>query len=255
LPGQAQPYYPGDPLPVMQSRTSPPSHEATLAAAEVDPMPSATENLKWGSPKAEPQAVAAAPTVPALVAQPPAQAIATTPPPQPVVASAEPTVAIPADGSTLRFATATPPEPQPFMPPAASPMEIQPAPNQVATSPGPQAVIPASYFAANLASPEPTAPNPWRAPELSPSSFGQQPLTLPPPPAPSMAAPAAAPTQWPITAPPLFAATNPMDVRLRAVPSPQVDSYSSTPRIRMPGHETTPYVSSNDGFRPRSSMR
>jgi hypothetical protein len=48
-----------------------------------------------------------------------------------------------------------------------------------------------------------------------------------------------------------------MDVRMRAVPPPPVeyDYYSPTPRIRMPGYDTTTYVGTNDGFRPRSSMR
>jgi hypothetical protein len=46
-----------------------------------------------------------------------------------------------------------------------------------------------------------------------------------------------------------------MDVRMRAVPSPPGDIYTATPRIRIPGSETTQYIGSNDGFRPRSSMR
>jgi hypothetical protein len=52
----------------------------------------------------------------------------------------------------------------------------------------------------------------------------------------------------------LAAASYPMDVRLRAVPSPP-DPYSSTPRIRLPGYAEPASVSSNDGFRARTSMK
>jgi hypothetical protein len=260
LPGEAQPYYPGDPLPVMQSRNAALANEPMLAAAETDAMPSASENLKWGAPKTAPEAIAAAPAAPPSAAAPWAQTVAAAPQPQRIAAAvpapAEPTVAIPADGNSLRFAAAPPPEPQPFTPPAAARIPIQPAPKQFAAAPSPPSVVPASYTAPSFTSAEPPVPNPWRAPEVSPSALGQQLLSLlPPPPVTSMAPTAAAPAQSPITAPPLFAATNTMDVRLRAVPSPPVDSYSPTPRIRMPGYETAPYVSSNDGFRPRSSMR
>jgi hypothetical protein len=42
---------------------------------------------------------------------------------------------------------------------------------------------------------------------------------------------------------------------MRAVASPPPDYYSPSPRIRMPGYESTTYVGATDGFRPRSSMR
>jgi hypothetical protein len=251
LPGEAQPYYPGDPLPVMQSRAGGPGDGATLAATEAVAMPSATENLKWGSSKGAPQSPTAASAAPSIAAPPEPAAIAAT-------ASAEPSVAVPADGGALRFAASTPPEPQPFIPTTASPVPVQPAPSQLAATPrtqNPQTVVPASYNEPLLANAEQLTTTPWRSPELSPATFSSQALTLPPPPAPSLAPTASVPTQRPITAPPLFVATNTMDVRLRAVPSPPVDTYSPTPRIRIPGNQEVPYVGSNDGFRPRSSMR
>jgi hypothetical protein len=51
---------------------------------------------------------------------------------------------------------------------------------------------------------------------------------------------------------PLATTPNTMDVRMRAVASPPIES--TTPRIRLPG-EAVPQSASYDGFRPRSSMR
>jgi hypothetical protein len=257
LPGEAQPYYPGDPLPVMQSQAPAPAGPQ-IAAAE-PAMPSATEILKWSSPKAAPQAIALAPpaaapatptAAPATPTASPPQAIAATTTP-PVTAAAEPSIAVPDDGDALRFAMGAPAEPQPLIPPAAAPIVVQPAPSQVVAT-SPQTVVPASYTEPTLAIAEPVA-SPWRTPQPTVPQSSSAALTLPPPPAPTSVA--AAPAPWPMTAPPLFAATNSMDVRLRPVPSPPGDYYSRAPRIRMPGYETTPYVGTSDGFRPRTSMR
>jgi hypothetical protein len=255
LPGEAQPYYPGDPLPVMQSQNGAAAENTALAATDPQ-IPSASENLKWGAPKTAPQAIAVA----APAQQPQPQAIAATT--QPTTASAEPSVAIPSDGDDLRFATQPAPEPQQLTPPAAAPIAAQTAPaaNQVATSAPQQPVVPASYSAPTLASSEPVT-SPWRTPQLTQPTIAPQPSPqslmiqqqLPPPPM-TLAAPPLWPAA-PVTPSPNVVASNVMDVRMRAVPSPAIDGYSPTPRIRMPGSGATEYVGSNDGFRPRSSMR
>jgi hypothetical protein len=252
-PGQAQPYYPGDPLPVMQSKATPPAIGAAVAATEPQ-MPSADTNLAWTSPK---QSVSGSITQPISIAPNNAQ------PPRPMIAAAEPAVAIPADGDSLRFELASPAEPQPFAAVAATPMPAPQQPLQLAAAPTISSVVPASYSEPTVSA-LPPAPNPWRAPEITPVESMPQ---LGPPPAapiavqqpplqPAMPAPPAWPTTWPASPPPTLMANN-IDVQLRAVPSPPAELYApSTPRIRLPGSlPQAPMVGSDDGFRPRSSMR
>jgi hypothetical protein len=183
LPGQAQPYYPGDPLPVMHSQAAP-----LLDGS----------GLSWNSPSGSETPV----TVDVR--------------PEPVAARGvnEPAIAIPADGDALRFALAAPipAEPQPFTPtPEQSPLTATPLP------PNP-AIAQATY----LAPPEPVY-NPWRSPSVprvsatpslppAPASVA----TLPPigeshTSPPFVPLPIASAANIPAKA---------MDVRLRAVPAP-----------------------------------
>jgi hypothetical protein len=267
-PGQAQPYYPGDPLPVMQSGTAPSADRATLAAAEAPRMPSADTNLAWNSP-----IQSAAPTSAQL---PVAPQPAARPAPR-AIASAEPAVAIPADGDSLRFELSGPQQPEPFTPIAPVPI---PAPQQaapLAAAPAATGVVNTTYSELTSSAAQP-APTPWRSPEIavtntplpiSPPPVAARPIAptpiappLPPPPIitvhPAAQPLVPAPTSW-TTNPPPTQAANIVDVQLRAVPSPPTDSIApSAPRIRLPGPEQLPpppSVGSNDGFRPRSSMR
>jgi hypothetical protein len=144
LPGQAQPYYPGDPLPVMQSGTAQGADSARLAAGESQPMPSAGTNLAWNSPSS-------------------ASSTAASPEPQ-ALASAEPSVAIPADSDSLRYSLPEPVEPQPFTPIAASPLAMSQQAGPLAATPAPQVVLPATYSVPVSGSTEAAASSPWRTP-------------------------------------------------------------------------------------------
>lgn len=254
MPGQAQPYYPGDPIPAMQSGVAQPSSGVELAAASVPEMPSATEKLAWTSPRGATEAPASTfNTPPTSVPQ------VTTPVPS-MVASNEPTVAIPDDGNALRFALPAAPlqEPQPFTPngpvalaAAQTPQQPQ-QPLQLAAPPTPQSVQQTAYTEPVITNTPTAATNPWRAPQITPPSTVQTNNVYPQ----SIAAQAfgpplamAAPPSPPMNAAPTVA-MNSMDVRMREVPSPPM------PRIRIPGYDTpTPMVGSADGFRPRTSMR
>ena len=253
MPGQAQPYYPGDPIPVMQSGVAQPSNGVELAAAAVPEMPSATENLAWTSPRGAAAAPASTFNAPPTVVP---QMSAPTPS---MIASNEPAVAIPDDGNALRFAlpAPAPQEPQPFIPSgpvalAAAQAPVQPQqPMQLAAPPTPQNLQQAAYTEPVVTNTQTAATNPWRPPQIAPSpaptnntyspsiaaqAFGQ-PLAM------------AAPPSLPMNAAPTVA-INSMDVRMREVSSP------SMPRIRIPGYDTpTPMIGSADGFRPRTSMR
>jgi hypothetical protein len=180
-PGQAQPYYPGDPLPVMQSKTAPPPGGTTATIAEAPSMPSADTNLAWNSPgrSAPPPGV------------PEAAAIAPNAQPQPrSIASAEPTVAIPADGDALRFALPAPAEPKPFTPIAPAPIPVPQPSAQLAAAPATSGVVPSSYSEPSFAA-VPPQPNPWRAPEIALTNT-QPPLPPPPTLAPIITVPAPA---------------------------------------------------------------
>jgi hypothetical protein len=254
MPGQAQPYYPGDPIPAMQSGVAQPSNGVELAAAAVSEMPSATENLAWTSPRG-----AGAAPAPAFSGPPIVTPQMSAPAPS-TIASNEPTVAIPDDGNALRFAlpTSAPQVPQPFTPSgpvgqvaAQAPLQPQ-QPMQLAAPPTPQSVQQAAYTEPVITNTPTAATNPWRTPQIMPPSTVQTNNGYPQ----SIAAQAfgpplamAAPPSLPMNVAPA-GAMNSMDVRMREVPSP------SMPRIRIPGYDTsTPMVGSADGFRPRTSMR
>ncbi len=247
-PGTAQPYYPGDPLPVMQS-AAPGAAAPTVTAAA----PVATPIAPPATPAAEPKQI---------------------------VFSNEPSVAIPSDESPLRFELPAPPEPEPTPIAAAAPTPATSSnPSSVAPASG---VMPAVYNApmnggqpvANVvpaaALAEPVVSSPWRTPQIA----GTTPPAVYPPAMQSFGAPptvpplVAQPTVMPgyVVVPPMATAPTSIDVSLRAVPSPPPSPVeSSTPRIRIPGYPAPPVTMSpvpptapglsSDGFRPRSSMR
>jgi hypothetical protein len=144
LPGQAQPYYPGDPLPVMQSN----------AAPAVDP-----RGLAWTAPNEASPATDNSPNSAALAF------------------SNEPVVAIPGDNDSLRFALPTAAEPAPLTPVAPSPIQ-----SAAAATPQ-QEVSQASYSEPILTRVEPPA-SPWRPPQIAqptlPPPPNVQPLVAPP---------------------------------------------------------------------------
>jgi hypothetical protein len=151
LPGQAQPYYPGDPLPVMQSQAAPPSPSGGLAwSAGADQAPSAAGQ-------------SAAPSRATL---------------------SEATVAIPADNDSLRFAPARDVEPQPSEPVAPTPIQVA-ATATNSNSNG--AVTQASYTEPVLTSVEPPV-NPWRQPQVAQPPLPPPPA-IPPAPPPVAATP------------------------------------------------------------------
>jgi hypothetical protein len=217
-PGQAQPYYPGDPLPVMQSAATPPAAAVANASPAASPQATGDSGLAW-TPPGGPTPVARPNSVPAagLITQ-----------------SNEPSVAVPKDDDALRFAlpaaaptlisqaaVATPHEPQQLA--------------QLAAAPGPSAVTPASYNAplpestpiagsqaGGISSTQVTPVSPWRSPQITQESTA-------PSSGPSTVVSSAIPQGLPHQ--------NTIDVRLRAVPSPPpATSESTTPRIRLPGY-------------------
>jgi hypothetical protein len=143
LPGQAQPYYPGDPLPVMQSSTE--RQEEVVK----------NERLAWGAPSG---------TKAQSSVQPASAALAS---------AAEQKVAIPVDESELRF-TLSPPE-APIQV-ASSAGSREPALQTAAQN---QTVVPATYNAPLASEPSGSSPtftlddtavvSPWRPPQISQS--------------------------------------------------------------------------------------
>lgn len=102
LPGQAQPYYQGDPLPAMQSATKPAANAIAANPAETDSRSSTGRTLAWS----QPGTAAPAPTSVA--------------PPQAIAATNEASVAVPTDANPLRFPLPTPREPGTVAPIAAA---------------------------------------------------------------------------------------------------------------------------------------
>src|SRR4029079_1582300 len=98
-PGQAQPYYQGDPLPALQSAATPPSTAIAALPNEAEARTASGRTLTWAQPGAA--AASPTPTGPAPMAL--ALAQASQPQPQPVAASSEASVAVPNDGDPLRF--------------------------------------------------------------------------------------------------------------------------------------------------------
>jgi hypothetical protein len=251
-PGQAQPYYQGDPLPPMQSAANRPAPAIAALPTDAETRTASGRTLSWAQPGAA--APSANPTGPAPAAvvsvpQPPAQ-------PQTVVAASEASVAVPNDGDPLRFPLPTPQVSERPAPIASAALAPTPSPVQpVAAQPQPS-VLQASYNA-----PIPSAPplpvnqptmnppqqvvSPWRSPQIaqaaSAPTFAPQSSAIQPNGTAPMVLPA------PPAIPP-----NTMAATLRAVESPAQPG-DPMPRVRMPG-----YVASQtgaDGFRPRTSMQ
>jgi hypothetical protein len=217
LPGQAQPYYPGDPLPVMQSATTPSAAPAANNQSVNAPQLTGTDGLNWNAPATG----AAGSAVPLASA---AALSANATPSRSNVLSNEPAVAIPSDGETLRFPL-TPPE---ALTSAPAPSSQQPVPTSAAP-PLPSAVIPAAFT--TPVADQPSAANVPQTGGLAAAANGpwQSPQIAPPTAATSVGATVVAPAAAAVGAP------GSMDVRLRAVPSPPAVE-ATTPRIRLPGY-------------------
>jgi hypothetical protein len=249
LPGQAQPYYQGDPLPAMQSAANPPATAIAALPNEAETRSASGRTLAW----AQPGAAAPSPTPNSLVTTAPAplQQLQTA------ASSTESLVAVPNDGDPLRFPLPAPQSPPSAAPIAsATPLPTQRQPAQAVGTQPPSNVLQASYNApipsaaplpvsAPRMNPPQQAVSPWRSPQLAqaapvPSSVPQQlavqqygtaPLALPSPPA---------------------IPGNTMAATLRAVESPAQPG-DPIPRVRMPGYVASQV--SADGFRPRTSMQ
>jgi hypothetical protein len=256
-PGQAQPYYQGDPLPIMQSATALPNSNLAEAATPTSALSSTGKTLGWNAPNGgAPVAVAPATAAPTFAT--------TTPPPFGVTATPGPVVneapvAVPSDADSLRFAL-----PAPVMPELATP--LAPA-STIAT---PQAsirqnlgVMQATYNApapvptntlaqpANVAGPSAASPvnTPWRSPQVPGTSSVPAGVQTPP----SQGAASQQMVQPYYTPTPPVVSKNPVAVNLRAIASPPQPG-DPMPRVRIPGYEV-PQTANADGFRPRSAMR
>jgi hypothetical protein len=258
-PGQAQPYYQGDPLPVMQSATPPPPANVLASNGSAEARSSTGKTLAWNSPGGPRPAAATA----ASVSNAGALSAVAPPAATPITYGNEPAVVVPMDSDSLRFAMPAPFNAEPAAPIAAAPTIV---PGALATMAPSQGIVLATYNApipkeatpvgnVPTINPAPQVTSPWRSPQISQAS--------PPPmygaPA-SRAQPAAAPFGYvpvPVANPyaqtPVAAAPHMMAVQLRSVPSPPQPG-SAMPRIRIPGYQA-PQVATADGFRPRSSMR
>lgn len=233
-PGQAQPYYPGDPLSAMQNNAGQPLSAPFQTPAEPE-MPSATPLLTWGNSGTNADTGSVV------------QAAATPQAALPVVASNEPQVAIPDDGSDLRFPLSTMPsaEPQPFAPTTAAqispqqPATPQSQPLQLGSPPSTQGIVQATYTEPIVTHADQPSPSPWQTPQIGQTTNATtigQPLAINTPPS----LPAY------VTPTPAYST---MQVQMREVPSPPM------PRIRIPGSDSPEIASTADGFRPRTSMR
>lgn len=259
-PGQAAPYYQGDPLPVMQSATAPATPEQ-LAANEAAARSSSGKTLAWNSrPGAAP--VASNAPDPAGTSVPPWGG---SPSATPVARVNEPTVSVPTDADTLRFELPAPSNPAATTPIATVPSSQQSAlaaatpPNQgvqLASYNAPVANAPSAVAAASSIAPQPVA-SPWRSPQAAqattPTNYGSQTYGMQPMVAPQSTTIPAVPV-IPANQVQVALPTNPMAAQLRAVPSPPPQPGDPMPRIRMPGYEVQ-QANADDGFRPRTSMR
>lgn len=278
-PGQAQPYYQGDPLPAMQSALTPGSNQPgtnvpPALASDPASRTASGRTLAWSQPINN--AVAPQAGGQQIVPQPAAPQPAALPQPamptSPAIAATEGAVAVPQDADPLRYTPGaalrdsnTPPGAQLVAAQSNGFQSVVPQANQLPTAvqqplappqpialaaPG-QGVQLASY---TTPAPPPTAP-------MYAASLQQ----LPPPPqqvdspwrSPQIAAsrsPLALPAP---AASPLAPATvsippNTVAATLRPVDSPALSD--PIPRVRMPGY-IDPQLTSADGFRPRSSMQ
>lgn len=267
-PGQAQPYYQGDPLPVMQSSTAPPASAMAAAPSTTETLSSTGRSLAWNTPGAGvPQSLTAG--------QWPA-----SPTPATISRGNEPAIAVPADSDSLRFALPAPVNPDPAAMPIAAASNPQPIQTNAAPpSQNTQGVTQASYTAPIPSAPVASQPSsaislrtipptpqqavsPWRQPQLAPSttqSYGPQPAQAAQQAAvqpivgsqPSYTIPAVPPNLY--VQQQAMAPANAMAVQMRAVPSPAQPG-DPNPRIRIPGYEV-PQTATADGFRARTSMR
>jgi hypothetical protein len=246
LPGQAQPYYQGDPLPAMQSGANPPATAIAALPNDADARSSSGRTLAWAQPGSAPPA--AAPTSVAPMGPAPSQ---------PIEAANEASVAVPADGNPLRFPLLAPREPDTIAPVAAAP--AGPAisqPNQPIAAQQPAGVQLASYndpvasaYQTPVSVPTMTPPqpvtSPWRSPQVvqavPPAAYTPQPVAVQPYGVSPLALPA----------PPAIPA-NMVAATLRAVESPPQPG-DPMPRVRVPGYVAS--QTSADGFRPRTSMQ
>ncbi len=261
LPGQAQPYYQGDPLPVMQSATTPPASAVAANQSEADARSSSGRTLAWNVPGgAAPAAVSAPPSGPIAVAN-------------------EPSVAVPTDADPLRFALPTPaepvtvaavavsPPPPPIHPPMQTPAAQPPQGVSLASYNAPAAGLPPTTNVPPMVQPQPIV-SPWRAPQIAqptaPPAYSPPnvqpaaapPVQLPAPPVQLPAPPVVLPAPPTIVSVPPQSAmpANSIGVTLRAVASPAPQPGDPMPRIRIPDYPAPPQVTA-DGFRPRTSMQ
>lgn len=253
MPGQAQPYYPGDPLPVMQSSVAP------------QPEPAQQAGLAWGSSSGG------------------ASVSSNDAPNSRSLASSNEKVAIPADEGGLRF-EASQPEAQIQIASSNQGPPVTPA-NAAAT----HDVVPA-LFNAPVANQLPTsAPDvnlvdaevvsPWRPPQISQSVAVVPPVTSPP----RVAIPAGEPSGMGVrlravpSPPPTPSGPAVPRIRLPGYYVPQsysnaamppgtviygppvIKSAGSPPQPAQPSPlslASVPHVpASQDGFRPRTAMR
>ncbi len=243
-PGQAQPYYQGDPLPPMQSAANQPADGIATLPREAETLTTSGRTLTWSqSGGANPASASTGMVAASPAVSTPQPHLQSPPEPQSVVAANEAAVAVPADDDPLRFPLLTQAPPENVAPIAsATPAAPQSQPIQaVAMQPQP-GIVQASYttpipsaqpLPANTPSminPQPTT-SPWRSPQITSSTGVTQPLNLP--------------------APPMLPA-NTVAATIRAVDSP-TRSGDPMPRIRVPGYMGT--ETSADGFRPRTSMQ
>jgi S-DNA-T family DNA segregation ATPase FtsK/SpoIIIE len=254
MPGQAQPYYPGDPLPVMQSSTAP-------------QQASQNGNLAWGS--------RGTPTV-ATGTQPTSKALA----------AANEKIAIPTDNGDLRFAASQRAAPiqaassqgaASVTPPSAAAAPDQSIVQAAFNGPGPNQ-LPTSAPNVNLIDSEVVSP--WRPPQIS-QSVAAAPLA---PSAPSAAIPGGEPNGVgvrlrPVPSPPPdpmespaprirlpgYYATQPYYSNAALPPGrviyspPAMQTINSAPQPLQPGSLSLAGLPQGatgpDGFRPRTTMR
>jgi hypothetical protein len=250
LPGQAQPYYQGDPLPALQSGANSPVTAIAALPNDVETRSASGRTLTWAQPGAAAQSPAptqVAPPVPMPQAQP-----------QTIAAASEATVAVPNDGDPLRFPLPAPKAPEPAAPIASTvPAPMQPQPVQQLAVQTPPNVVQTTYNAPipsapplsmnspTMSPPQQQVASPWRSPQVAQAApaanYAPQPFAV----QPNGITPTALP------APPAIPAST-MAATLRAVDSPPQPG-DPMPRVRMPAYEAS--QASADGFRPRTSMQ
>jgi hypothetical protein len=203
MPGQAQPYYPGDPLPVMQSSVAP------------QEKPANNGGLAWGSssgaavPAGEPR-IEAPRTAEPRIAQ--------------TTATPNEKVAIPTDDGDLRIAS-QPEAPiqiassdgAAFVSPSIAPSQQNQAVQQATFNEHVANELPTTTPDVNLVDVEVVSP--WRSPQISQSVATASAIPAPP----RVAIPGGDPSV--------------MGVRMRAVASPPAaPAAPAAPRIRLPGY-------------------